>query len=45
MAIKLPFPDNATEPNAVFDALLEPQHFHFREIAHAAAPGRWGWQP
>ncbi|MCG2633273.1 hypothetical protein L6654_43000 [Bradyrhizobium sp. WYCCWR 13023] len=33
MAIKLPFLDDATEPNAIFDALLEPQQFHFREIA------------
>jgi hypothetical protein len=38
VTIKLPFLDDATEPNAVFDTLLEPQHFHFGEIAHAAAP-------
>ncbi|WP_244546998.1 hypothetical protein [Bradyrhizobium sp. Gha] len=45
MTIDLPFLDNATETNAVFDPLLEPQHFHFREIAHAAAPRRWSWRP
>jgi hypothetical protein len=38
VAIKLPLLDNATEPNAVFDTLLEPQDFYLGEVAHAAAP-------
>ena len=38
VTIKLPFVDDATEPNAVFDALLKPQDFYFGEFAHAAAP-------
>ena len=45
MAIYLPFLDDAAEPNAVFDPLLEPQHFHFSETAHAAAPAEANREP
>lgn len=38
VGVNLPFLDDAAEPNAVFDTLLQPQQFYFGEICMPPLP-------